>query len=282
MDMFNVLSNFSYHVLWNFGVLFLVLLAIVLYLFLLPGSKEHTKGHTYFFLLGAIVFFIALGSPLNMLGRLIFRAHMIQMVLILFISIPLLLIGFKTKVLDCLYQVPFWQKLFHSFSKPLVGMLTFHLLWNIYHLPIVFNFVRSHYIWNYVSIFALCFAAFLLWWPIFPPIQKLKEENRKPLGFYVIGNVCLFLPMAAIYLFSSTSFYSIYSDPDLLISAVALCLPIGVSMDSLPANLLETLLPYSPVHEQKYGAIVLLISVAVIYLTLIFQYNKNKRQILSM
>jgi len=275
MEIFNILSNFSYHVLWNFGVLFIVLMTTIIYLFLLPEGKEHTYKKTISFVVGLIVFFIALGSPLNILGRLIFRAHMIQMLLLLFIAAPLLLYGMKTEGLNWLVDRFKLHQFAQKFTNPIISIYIFHALWLLYHVPIVFNFVRIEYGWNYLTVFFLFFACLILWMPIFPIMKSSKKLRGKSLRKYCFINVTLFIPMVFIYLFVPNSLYPIYSDPDLLLTAVTLCLPLGVSIDSLPNNLIETLLPFSPIQEQKYAAIILLFCLFVVTSLSVFQLNKR-------
>lgn len=276
MEIFNILINFSYHVLWNFGVLFIVLITGIIYLFLLPSGDNHSRKKTTLFLIGLFVFFVALGSPLNILGRLIFRAHMIQMLLLVFIAAPLLLYGLKTKVFDWLmerFQLHFFAQ---KFTKPLLAVLIFHSLWMLYHLPSVFNFVRIQYVWNYLSVFAIFVASLILWIPIFPVVKSVKRLTGKSMKKYCIMNVILFFPMAFIYLLVPNSLYPIYSDPDLLLTALTLCLPPGVSMDSLPDNLIETLLPFSPIHEQKYAAIILIFHLIILTIASLFPLKRKK------
>ncbi|WP_243293038.1 cytochrome c oxidase assembly protein [Bacillus sp. FJAT-47783] len=265
MKAIELLTNFSYHLLWNFGVLFIVLLAAILYLFLLPTSVDHKKKKTAMFLTGLLFFFLALGSPLNIMGRLLFRAHMIQMIILLFVSAPLIVYGFKWDLFERLMKRFRFKRFVHLLLNPLWAIAVFHLLFVLYHVPAVFNFVRVHYVWNYVSVFILFSVGLILWIPIFHSMRSFQAMEHSKVNAYFLVNGTLLLPCAILFILSPSSIYSIYSDPDLLISAVALCLPQGVTIDMLSNDLITTLLPFSPVQEQRMASVILLGSVVVIF-----------------
>lgn len=276
MKALELLTNFSYHLLWNFGVLFIILLAAILYLFLLPSSDAHNKKKSLMFLTGLICFFLALGSPLNILGRLLFRAHMIQMIILLFVSAPLFVYGFKWNLFDRMINRYRLQRFVHHRLNPIWAIAVFHLLFMLYHVPAVFNYVRVHYVWNYVSVFILFIAGLILWIPILHSMKSFQAMANNKVSSYFLINGSLMLPWAILFVLSPSSFYPIYSDPDLLISAVALCLPQGVTIDMLSNDLLTTLLPFSPVQEQRIAAIILLVSILVIFSYVKWVLTKKK------
>lgn len=266
-----ILSGFSFHAQWNVGVLFFTLIFAVLYLFLLPTSKQHTRKQTVLFLLGILVFIIAVASPINLLGRIIFRAHMIQLILLLLVVAPLLLQGMKAQFLTRLYNKGNNHAWMNKLTHPVITIPLFHVLFAMYHIPYFFESIRISYYGNYFYIFLLFLSATLLWLPLFPPIRELDRLKRKIT--YGVVNIILFIPIS-ILLIVSDNLYSIYSDPNLLRSGLELCLPLG---DSIPQDLFETILPFPPLREQKLGGFILLISSTTIF-GLLSIYNKIKKK----
>ncbi|MBD8069026.1 cytochrome c oxidase assembly protein [Bacillus sp. PS06] len=263
--MIELLRNFTFHTQWNAGILLMVLLGIVFYLFLLPTSGKHSMWKSIAFISGLFLIFLAVGSPLNLLGRIVFRVHMIQMVIILLIAAPLLLLGFKTEILRRAFTYPKVKKILLIIHHPKLTIPVFHLLFIGYHIPVVFSYVRVSYILHYVYLLCLFVAALLLWSPI---VVKLKELDRlaiKQKIVYCFANLVLMIPFSVFLIMSNEILYSIYIDPELIKSSLEVCLPPGQSVESIPEDFFNYLLPYPPLHEQRIGGVIFLLSQAITF-----------------
>lgn len=261
----DVLKNFSFHSQWNAGILLFVLLSIVLYLFLFPTSKEHTKTKSTLFITGLLLIFVTVGSPLNLVGRIIFRGHIIQMLLLIFIIAPFILMGLKTvKVSNKVIREKL-MKIMKWLTNPKLTLSVFHLLFFCYHIPVVFNFVRINYFLNYFYFFCLFISAFLMWFSIVPAMNELTLFSLKQRMKHCIINILLFLPVCFLLIFPNTILYSIYIDPDLLRSSLEVCLPPGETVETIPDEFFDYLLPYPPLKEQRIGGGILLISQVMIF-----------------
>ncbi|MDL4843122.1 cytochrome c oxidase assembly protein [Aquibacillus rhizosphaerae] len=254
----DILANFSFLAQWNAGILLVVLLGIVFYLFLLPTSKEHTVSKTVIFIIGMALFYIALGSPLNILGRIIFRAHIAQMIILFLFVVPLLLVGMKTEIISKLVSYSTFRKGYNIFTNPIVAIVLFHGMFIIYHIPGVFDYVRMSYSLNYLYVLTMFVTALLVWSPIFPIDYQRNRLSYRNKFFYGLWNMVLFLPIELVLLFMNNNLYIIYMDFDLLLTALSVCLPAGDSIQTLPSDFLETLLPFPPIEEQKNGGVMLL------------------------
>lgn len=270
-----ILDGFSFHAQWNGGIIFFSLILIVLYLFLLPASKSQTKFKSIAFISSMILILLTMGSPLNLLGRMLFRAHIIQMVLLLLIVAPLIVIGIKTDLLEKVLEKRTAKKIYSVITHPIFTIALFHLLFMGYHIPAVFDWIRTGYFTNYFFLIGLVLAAMLLWWPLLTPIQKYDRLNLRKKLIYIFINVILFIPVTLFLLLADKELYTVYSDTSLMLSALELCLPPGTE---IPANFLETLLPYPPFAEQKNGAILLGVSQAVLFgIGALLIYLKEKK-----
>ncbi|MFD1779000.1 cytochrome c oxidase assembly protein [Fredinandcohnia salidurans] len=271
-----ILDGFSFHSQWNGGIIFFTLILIVLYMFLLPTPKDHPKYKSMAFTGSMLLILLAVGSPLNLLGRMLFRAHIIQIVIVLLIAAPLIVIGLKTNLLEKVLQKNGVKRVYRVLTYPVFTIVLFHGLLIGYHVPEMFDWIRTGYFTNYFFLIGLIVAAVLLWWPIIGPIKEHDQMTFKKKLIYIVVNIVLFLPVTLFLWLAADALYSVYSDTSQMLAALALCMPLG---EEIPPDLLETLLPYPPVGEQKNGAIILFITQALIFgLSAIWLFMKKGRK----
>ncbi|MFC4321140.1 cytochrome c oxidase assembly protein [Litchfieldia salsa] len=275
--MLDLLKNFTFHTQWNAGILLMVLLGTVFYLFLLPSSNKHPIWKTIIFISGLFLIFLTVGSPLNLLGRIVFRGHMIQMVILLLIAAPLLLLGFKTEIIKKAMTFPRINSFFKIVVDPRLTIPVFHVLFIGYHVPSLFDFIRVNYFLNYFYLLCLFIAALLLWAPIMINEKELTHISCQQKMKYCVLNLALFIPVSLYLLMSNNILYSLYMDPDLIKSSLEVCLPPGVSVESIPEDFFNDLLPYPPLKEQKIGGYILLIGQSLIFATAIMYLRAKKK-----
>lgn len=261
----DILNNFSFHTQWNAGVLLMVLLSVVFYLFLLPTPNDHPKLKSVLFIFGLFLIFFTVGSPLNLLGRIIFRGHIFQMLILIVIVAPLLLIGFKSTIVSKAVTYEKVRKFLLFIKKPQITIVVFHVLFIGYHIPAVFNYVRISYVLNYFYLLLLFFAALLLWSPLIPIIKELDSLSIKRKIRYSLWNIVFFIPLALWFIFSEQILYSIYIDPDLIRLSLEVCLPPGEPIESIPEEFFDYLLPFPPLREQQLGGWFLLMGQGLVF-----------------
>lgn len=259
-----LLDQFHFSSLWNGGIFLFVCFAIIIYLFILPEEKDHQIWKKLSFIVGLVILFLAIASPLNIIARIEFSAHIIQLVLLLFLVPPLLIYGAKTKLLAKLISIPIIAKLVQFLTHPIIAIGLFYFLFYGYHHPPIFDFARMDLYLNYFYLLGLFAAAILLWVSILSKKRPLWQR----LG-YVIVNTVFIIPLCVMLLFSKESFYAIYTDLSLFINSMELCLP---TEQTLPPEYFEMLLPFAPIDEQFYGGIILLIS-SVVMLGILTLYH---------
>jgi len=255
--------------LWNGGILLFILFGVIIYLLILPTGKDHKIWKTIVFFLGLTVVFIALGSPINVVARIKYSSHIIQLILLLLVAPPLLIIGFKYEMMKNVHSIEVLDKIIHVLTKPIVAVVVFYVLFYGYHIPAVFNFARVDLYLNYFFFFALFIAAFMLWIPIISP----KILSKKQKNIYALINIVLFIPYSIILLLATEGMYSLYTDIDLFISSLALCLP---DVENVPPEFFQSLLPFDPVHEQQVGGVILIVSQIVLFRGYTFLVKKLK------
>jgi len=262
-----ILDEFHFSTLWNGGILLFILFGVIIYLFILPADKNHSIGKTIIFFLGLVAVFAALGSPINVIARIKFSTHIIQLALLLLVAPPLLIIGFKANFMEKVRSITILDKSITKATKPIIALIVFYALFYGYHIPVVFNFARIDLFWNYFFFLALFVAAILLWVPIMSP-DILSHKQKK---VYALINTALFIPYSLILFLAPEGIYSLYTNIDLFISSLALCLP---DIEEVPPEFFVSLLPFDPVHEQQLGGMIFLVSQVILFLAYTFLAKK--------
>lgn len=170
---------------WNFDPAILIGLALQAGAYLacvgplrsrFPESEPVSPARIQTFLLGSLVLFIALCSPIETLGDgYLLSAHMIQHMLMTLIAPPLLLIGTPRWLLKPLLRVPLALPVGRLLTHPIVAFASYNLVFSIWHVPAYYEAtLRSTpiHIVEHIMFFG---TAVLTWWPIFSPLDQLPR-----------------------------------------------------------------------------------------------------------
>ena len=143
------------------------------------------------FLLGVLLLFIALVSPLGILSDgYLFSAHMLQHLLVTLIAPPLLLLGTPRWLFRPLLRSRLAQSLSRMITHPVFALALYNLVFVGWHMPAFYD--RSL---NSIPVHALQHIMFiatatLMWWPIFSPLDELPPLTDL--------QKCLYLFLASI------------------------------------------------------------------------------------
>src|SRR5712692_645582 len=140
-----------------------------------PHEKVKT-GQTVSFLLGMLLMFLALVSPLDELGdSYLFSAHMVQHLFLTIVGPPLLLIGTPEWFVRPIVRNKALFAVARFFTYPAVAFVLFNADFFICHAPALYNATLEN---QNIHIFEhLTFIIFglLNWWPIFSPSKDLPR-----------------------------------------------------------------------------------------------------------
>jgi putative membrane protein len=138
-----------------------------------PGSAAVPATQIQTFLLGSLVLFIALVSPVDTLSAYLLSAHMVQHLLITMIAPPLLLLGTPRWLLRPLLRVRLSLPVGRFLTNPIFAFLAFNVTFGLWHTPAYYDGALRNetiHIVEHVTMFA---TAVLTWWPIFSPLDEL-------------------------------------------------------------------------------------------------------------
>lgn len=260
----NHMGEVSFLTAWNPFLLLVLLLLAGFYLhgtgagrIKWKGSHSVNRSKKFSFLFGLFLFFVAKGSPLNQMGHSLFLIHMAQQSIMYLAVPPLILSGLPSWMVNPILQIDFWRKGVTFFTKPLIAIFLFNILFSFYHIPFIFDAIMSNMLWMNGSIMILLPAAFFMWWPILSPIHGLNELKPLHKIAYIFGMGILLTPACALIIFSEEILYLTYNDLPRL---------YGVSL----------------LDDQQSGGIVMKIMQEIIYgcvlATVFFQWARDEKK----
>jgi putative membrane protein len=257
------LSLFGFQALWSpyfFVALFLVLVAFFLitvkYRDRFNGSEPLTKTEGTLFVVSIVLLYIAKGSPIDLMGHLTFSAHMVQMGVVNLVIPPMLIVAVPKWLWLRIINLKGVRSLFRFFTKPFVAIILFNGIFSFYHIPFVFDIVKTD-MWLHAGYNTLLFIlAIFLWWPL---LNKLDEtptlSGIKKVG-YIFANGPLLTPACALIIFADAPLYATFSDPDAWTQSLALCVP-STTLSGLNLSGPEMFTSMPLLFDQQLGGILM-------------------------
>ncbi|KPC71031.1 hypothetical protein ADL26_15760 [Thermoactinomyces vulgaris] len=206
---------------------------------LVPGWKK------FCFLSGLIIYFFALGSPLNLMAHELFSMHMMQMSLLYFAVPPLLLLGMPAYLLRPVVNLKVVRGIIRFFTKPLFSVFFFNGLISFYHVPVVFDKIMKEHLLHNLSHGILLFAALCMWWPIIGPIPEWDRIKPIPKLGLIFANGILLTPACAMITFTDVVLFQSYMEMSQVFPVM------------------------SPIHDQQLGGVIMKIMQEIVYITAI-------------
>ncbi|MFE8695317.1 cytochrome c oxidase assembly factor CtaG [Cytobacillus sp. FJAT-53684] len=265
------ISIFGFQALWSpYFFVATVLVGIGYFLITIKYRKRFsesvplTKGQASYFLSGIILLYVIKGSPIDLMGHLMFYAHMIQMAVLCLIIPQFFILGIPPWLWRTLLNKRVFRKAFSILSKPVVALIMFNGIFSIYHIPLVFDFIKTD-MWLHAGYTSLLFIlSIFFWWPL---INKLEDQHTlsglKKVG-YIFAGGALLLPACALIIFSDVPMYATFSDPNAWAKALELCVP-GTTLAGLTLSGPEVFSSMSLIYDQQLGGIIMKIIQELVY-----------------
>ncbi|AJY75519.1 cytochrome c oxidase assembly factor CtaG [Paenibacillus beijingensis] len=258
------LQYFGFEALWSPPLLFGAIALVIGYYYLIgpwrlkrfPEEARATALQQTMFGSGVALLYAAQGGPLNLLGHLMFTFHMLDMSLSYLIAPPLVLLGVPGYIWRFVFSHRGWRP-FRWLTHPILTLVAFNMLFSIYHVPLVHDYVMTHFTLHRLFYLVLLVAAFLMWWQITCPVPEWNRLNGLRKMAFVFASGMLLTPACALIIFAGSPMYAVYNDPQVWAKAMGYC----VSGD--PSQLLKTLggpsvfSLFSPLEDQQLGGIVM-------------------------
>lgn len=271
------LSIFGATALWSpYFALSLVVLTVFYFLLTVKwrdrfeGSEPLKARERNYFIASMILLYIVKGSPMDLLGHILFSVHMAQMALLLLIVAPFMMIGIPNWMWRKVFAITPLAKFINLMTKPIVALLVFSLMFSLYHYPIVLDTVKLNVFLHAGFTITIFISALFLWWPLINTLEGQPQlHGLKKIG-YVILSALLITPACTLIIFVDVPVYETYMTGEAWLQAMALCVPAG-TLASLPPSItgpqLFTSMP--ALYDQQLGGIIMKIMQELIYVVVI-------------
>lgn len=268
------LSIFGFKALWSPWFLLIIILGMALFLLLATKMRHRfqdthpvTKKQLFFFMTGMVLLYVIKGSPIDLLGHILFSVHMVQMAALLLIVAPLIMMGIPNWMWKNVFDIKIIERIFSLLTKPLLSLLLFSGLFSVYHIPLILDSVKLSAPLHAFFTITLFFAAVFFWWPIINTLKgQPKLHGLKKIG-YIILSAILITPACSLIIFVDYPVYETYQSGEAWLQAMALCVPastlaglsgLGISGPELFTNM-PTLV------DQQLGGIIMKVFQEIIY-----------------
>lgn len=211
--------------LWSPWVLLLTAGIGFVYLYLTGAGGSKLKGYEpvrgltkFYFLLGLLLFWGAEGTPIQYYGHAhLFSSHMLGQSMLYLCMPPLIYLGLPAWLIRPILTAPAVRWIRHVLTQPLLAILSFNLIFSVYHIPMVFNYVFYEPALHVGYHLLLLAAAFHMWFPVFSPLPEWNKLSDLQRMAYTFANGVLLTPACALIIFAKSLMYDPYFDAPMLI-----------------------------------------------------------------
>jgi cytochrome c oxidase assembly factor CtaG/polyferredoxin len=175
------------------------------------------------FFAGLATIWLALASPLDVLGNWLLLAHMAQHLLLMSVAPPLLLLGAPTVPL--LRGLPrswvrdgfgplFSSRVLHAVARflmhPATGWIAMNLTYIGWHVPAAYELALRSPAWHEVEHGCFLFTSLLFWWTVLQPWPSRARWSRWAVVPYLITADLANTALSAFLAFSNRVLYPTY------------------------------------------------------------------------
>src|SRR5690606_11135670 len=99
------------------------------------------------------------------------------------------------------------DKIVRLFTKPVISLMVFTIMFSLYHYPMVLDYVKMSAFLHAIFTITLFISAIFLWWPIVNTLEDHPQiHGLKKIG-YVILSAILITPACTLIIFVDVPVY---------------------------------------------------------------------------
>ena len=198
--------------LWEFEPSVVIGCALLLAIYFW-AARFKFNGKALIFTFAVLVIFLALTSPIDVLGDdYLFSAHMLQHMMLGTIAPPLLIAGLPAAMVQTWLRYPLVAKVERILGyAPLALVVGAGTFW-IWHLPYLYNLALENETLHVIEHLLFIATGVMLWWPVLKPVP---EGRLSPLAAIIYMGIAASVGtlLGIIFTLADTPFYSFYDHP---------------------------------------------------------------------
>ncbi|MEM0965074.1 MAG: cytochrome c oxidase assembly protein [Verrucomicrobiota bacterium] len=175
-------------------------------------SDSYSLGRSISFYLGLAITYLAVGSPLDQLGEdYLFSAHMIQHLLLMYVTPVLFVIGLPPQQVDrFLSKHPRLVSIFHSLLHPVLTGAVFTLSFSLWHVPTLYEAALSNKTVHILEHLTIWIPSIGVAWNLFTPSKILPPISYPARLLMLFILMITQLPVFGVLTMSGTVLYPTY------------------------------------------------------------------------
>jgi putative membrane protein len=171
------------------------------------------------FLLGLIVLYGTLASPLDRIGeQLLFSAHMLQHILLIYPVSLLLLVGLPVWFLQPLLARPGIWPVVRGVTHPVLTCVAFTVVFAVWHIPGLYEWALRDRTIHDLEHLSMLGIGFLMWWPLCRVMPRFPQLPPGVQMLYLLALTIGQIPLFAYLTFAPEVLYPTYAAAPRLIA----------------------------------------------------------------
>ncbi len=177
----------------------------------LPSPSSYPRGHAVRFYAALVVFYLAVGSPLDQAGeRYLLSAHMLQHQLIIYPAALLFLLGLPDWLVRAVTGRPGLRPTLRVLTSPVVCGVIYTAVLTGWHIPLLYDLALQNRPLHIAEHFTMFGAALFYWWPLFSPSREYPPASYATQMLYLPAVIIGMTPVFAYITFSQDVLYPTY------------------------------------------------------------------------
>jgi cytochrome c oxidase assembly factor CtaG len=177
-------------------------------------ARFHLTRQALLYQAGVLVLFLALESPVDVLGEdYLFSAHMFQHLLLILIIPPLLLLGIPAAWFERLLDWKPAGKLERFLGRPAIALILAVVTLYMWHIPPLYDAAVENETIHSLEHLSFLVTATIFWWPVINPIEHKRRISGLATMLYIFVGGAANTVLGIIITLAPAVIYTVYISP---------------------------------------------------------------------
>ncbi len=176
-----------------------------------PGEEVVTRRQLWQWYVGVVALWLVSDWPFHDLAEeSMFAAHMVEHLVIAFVTAPLLLLGTPRWLARMLVVETGVLPFVRWISKPVPAFFAFNFVFIGLHWPVIVEGMVTNSIAHFAVHLAMFLTGLAMWMPILSPLPEVRRINRPMQMLYLMAHSIIPIVPASFLTFGQSVIYPIY------------------------------------------------------------------------